>query len=188
MAYYSAFDVCAQIREDWVEGRMDAKGKKCPGGYWIAASKQCAKKGGGKGRKAALVAGLAAGAVGAGAYAASRMKKRSSSGPGSSSGEVTQEAPSPMQEAPSPMKPQNKAARLADRAKAEATGMVRKTRAYTRRASTAMGASVRTGAERASNLAQSGANRAKRAAQAGADRAARIARRRRQQETAEDQA
>lgn len=42
---YDAFDVCAQIREDWAEARMDAgKGKQCPGGYWIAAGKQCGGK------------------------------------------------------------------------------------------------------------------------------------------------
>lgn len=42
MAYYSAFDVCAQIRQDWAEARMDAgPSKKCPGGYSIPADKKC---------------------------------------------------------------------------------------------------------------------------------------------------
>ena len=94
MVQGNTFDACDQIRKDWSDSRMDAgKGKKRPGGYWIPASKQCAKKGGGKGRKAALVAGLAAGAVGAGAYTAAKLKSRKSSGTSAGS-EATPAAPS----------------------------------------------------------------------------------------------
>jgi hypothetical protein len=42
MIKFDAFDVCAQIRMDWEEGRYDAgPSKKCPGGYSIPANKQC---------------------------------------------------------------------------------------------------------------------------------------------------
>lgn len=46
MKYYDSIDVCRQIRSDHAEERLDAgKGKKCPGGYWIPANKQCGKPG-----------------------------------------------------------------------------------------------------------------------------------------------
>ena len=44
MAHYNVFDVCAQIRQDWADTRMDqaaGPSKKCPGGYSIPANKEC---------------------------------------------------------------------------------------------------------------------------------------------------
>lgn len=180
------FDTCHQIRQDWAEQRLDAgKGKKCPGGYSIPSNKKC---GGGKGKKAAaLAAGLAVGAAGAGAYLSSRGGGK--------------KAP-PQEEAPAPQESlirgpigetKGKAEHLGNRARAEATGMVRKARSYASRSSAAMTEAAQARKEqaisagrevksRAAQFKESQSRRASRAVAAASERAGRIARRRQSSE------